>query len=532
MTEALGWFLAFVAWLTLCWLILVFFAVPLSLIALAAGLATGATLAALGYLRVYAGLADERFLTRPCDAPDNGPRPRARRPGAPYPFWDDGWPGYLAGQVERDIAAAAVWPWQRVLAIWTRARRTVGEWWFVLAVALPMALPPTAFLVAVAMGVWTGWAALAVAVEVVTAFPRLVRLALIVALRTGDSSVRWWHGMAATCPACRWVTWWPAYHCPGGTCDVVHRDLRPGRLGVLWHRCRCGIRLPTMILRAGRTLTPLCPSCGKLLFDLAGCVTDARIALSGGPGVGKTQLLMWATVSMAARTDLPADWEPADTLTGSWLRNTLDLLSQWPEGRPAPTAEPVQLTLRGGAPQRRYLHLADAGGGHFLNEAHDPALGHFSMTRRHLLVLDPTTIPSVRDRIVLAGSARAHDADGGKRPPDGTSEAQAELAYHLLVTQLSRFGARTRQCSLAIVVTNSDLLTAQGVRSRPDRAGSSSDEVRAWLRAVDMHNLIETAERDFGQVRYFFTGYDAEAADPAAPYFWLLGRHSRGLSVP
>jgi hypothetical protein len=513
--EGLGWWVFVgVVWLVACWLALVYLTVPLTLAAVAVGLSVGVVLAAIGYVRVCVGLEDEHVLIKPAAAVP-------RRPSAPYPYWDSGWPGYLTGQLERDITAAFSWSRRRVGTLWRKA----GEWARPhaeeLVVAFPVVPLPVGFLVAVTAGACGAWLAFATACEAAALVPRLARWAAIAALRAGDASVRWWHGAAATCPSCRRVTQLPAYHCRSDRCDEIHRDVRPGRLGVWWRRCECNERLPSTVLRAAPAMTPVCPACGSLLHERAGVARDARIAVSGGPAAGKTQLMMSAMAKMTDGTT----WRPADEFSTTWLHDARKLMAERPPRGPSPTGKPALLTLRDGiSPRKRYVHLIDVGGQQFIAAVSDLTLGHLRTTRRHLFVLDPTTIPLVRDRIdpALLGRRDADDADSAK----------AELPYHVLVAQLNRFGAPTRGCSLAIVITKADLLFKHCLAPQPDPSRTLSHRLRAWLCAVGLRNLVETAEQDFGEVRYFLVGLGMDRTVPVAPFTWLLNRHRRGATIP
>jgi len=530
MAEVGWWVLLGLVWLVACWLVLVYVSVPLTLVAVAAGLSVGTVLAAVGYLRVYVGVEDEQVLNKPASTLPRGS-------AAPYPYWDNGWPGYLTGQLERDIVSAFAWPRRQVRTLWGKAGEWAGPRSVGLAVALPVVPPPVGFLVAMTAGACGAWLAFAAASEALAVIPRLVRWAAIAALRTGDASVRWWRGAAATCPRCRGVTRLPAYRCDSRHRDRIHRDLRPGRLGVWWRRCHCDARLPSTILRAASALTPVCPACEYLLHERAGAAPDARIAMSGGPAAGKTQLVMSAMARMTDGEASPA-WEPADEYSTTWLHDAGELMARWPRRGPAPTAEPELLTLRDAtSPRKRYVHVIDVGGQHFVTAVRDPALRYLGTTRRHLFVLDPTTIPLVRDRIDPALLARRHaDHEDSRIAGTETSSAATELPYHLLVAQLNRFGARTRRCSLAVVITKADLLTKQGLAPDPDpdpdRAGTLSQALRGWLCAVGLRNLVETADHDFGKVRYFLVGLGMESTDPVAPFTWLLNRHRRGATIP
>jgi len=514
-------YLGIVAWGVACWLGLAFVTVPLALFAISAGLVYGAALTVGGYLQVYWGTEDGRILIRPdAESP--------RRPSAPYPHWDDAWPSYLSGQVERDIMAAAAWPLRQAHGLWAQGIDMAMSNGLILLALLPLAPAPFVFLVGVSAGTYGGWAALAAAIEAVTAISRGARLSAIGVLRAADSVARWWHGAAVTCPACRYVAWLPGYQCDQdendtgeddtSKCDTIHHDLRPGRLGVWIHRCRCGKALPTTIRRAGRALTPVCSNCDGPLYEQAGLAPDARIALSGGRGVGKTLLLMRAATELTSRSRL-APWEPGDDRTAAWLRHARQLLRQWPRFGPEPTEEPALLTFRRNVCGRQcYLYTADLDGRHFGSDKDNPALWQLGVTRRHLLVLDATVVPRVRDRIGLGASGAT------PRPAwTETSVATAERPYRLLVAQLGRLGARPHKCSLALVVTKADILARHG--AGPDGLG-----LRAWLRSVELHNLVMAAEHDFGRVRYFLVGKGQE--NPAEPFEWLLSQYPHGAARP
>jgi hypothetical protein len=515
-------FLGVIAWGVACWLGLAFVTVPLALFAISAGLLCGVALSVGGYLQVYWGTADRWVLIRP--DPES-----PRRPSSPYRYWDHAWPSYLSGQVERDIVAAREWPARQVRDLWEEGIGLAESGGPILLVLLPLTPAPLAFLLGVSAGTYGGWAALAAAIEVVVTISRGVRLSAIGVLRTADSLARWRQGAAVTCPACRYVAWLPAYRCheddddtgedETGTCRAVHRDLRPGRLGVWIHRCQCGKALPTTIRRAGRTLTPVCSNCSTPLYEQAGLVPDARIALSGGSGVGKTQLLMRAAAEMTSRSRT-APWEPADDQTAAWLRHARRQLRRWPERRPSPTREPALLTFRrGGDGQQYYFHTADLDGRHFESDHDDPALWQLGGTRRHLLVLDATVVPRVRDQIGPGVST-------GTTPRPAWTEtnvATAERPYRLLVAQLGRLGARPGKCSLAVVVTKADILAKHG-------AGPDGHELSAWLCSIELRNLVMAAKHDFGQVRYFLAGEGQE--NPAEPFEWLLRQYPRGAATP
>src|SRR5579864_9424742 len=158
MEEVGWWILVGLLWLAACWLLLVYMSVPLTLAAVAAGLSVGMILASVGYLRVFGGAEDARVVARPA-----GTVPRGS--AAPFPYWDDVWPGYLTAQLERDIMCALAWPSRKVAAMWGKSREWASPRRVVIAVALPVVPHPVGFLIAVTAGAYGAWLMFAAASE-------------------------------------------------------------------------------------------------------------------------------------------------------------------------------------------------------------------------------------------------------------------------------------------------------------------------------------------------------------------------------
>ena len=121
----------------------------------------------------------------------------------------------------------------------------------------------------------------------------------------------------------------------------------------------------------------------------------------------------------------------------------------------------------------------------------------------------------------------------GKRPDlawTETSMATVELPYRLLVAQLSRLGASSRRCSLALVVTKADILAAQRLAPELGGAESSANGLKEWLCSVELNKIVDAAEHDFADVGYFLIG--ERQKDSAAAFVWLLNQYPRGTGVP
>lgn len=333
--------------------------------------------------------------------------------------------------------------------------------------------------------------------------------------RAGDQLVRRFRGASGSCPSCYHVTMLPAFACPG--CGQVHRDIRPGRLGGLWRRCHCGTVLPTGVLRMARKSPPSCPRCEETLRAGAAVVTDVRLPVFGPVSAGKTRLVY--TGLLAVRDRVAAQGGVVDFVdedSKQAFDHAVALITAGGDTVKTPAGElPPAITARYTAGRRRaLLHLFDAAGEFYADRDDNTDLEFLDHAQGLVFVVDPFSIPWVRDRIgESSASAVVAKANPARESP--------ERVYHVTAKRLLDYGVATGKRRLAVTVVKSDLLA--GFSFAGDLTPGT---VRDWLMKVDLDNLVLSAEREFGEVRYFMVASMAgtssdDALSPAAPLAWL-----------
>ena len=206
---------------------------------------------------------------------------------------DLAWPFYPFRQARADLARVradlggrygklAKWP----LDTFFRGRHGSRFWWWFF---FPIPVVTLSWLLTTGLTALACFAVFA-AVNVVCACSdrRGPRCSVRAGPRDGAGPARPLHA-EASCPHCYHVMPWPAYRCPA--CSKLHRDLRPGQLGLFARRCDCGTLLPTMVLRAAWRLPAVCQKCAKPLRAGSGALRDIRILIFGDTSAGKTRFL-------------------------------------------------------------------------------------------------------------------------------------------------------------------------------------------------------------------------------------------------
>src|SRR6185437_14986980 len=110
-------------------------------------------------------------------------------------------------------------------------------------------------------------------------------------LRGADSALLRVKNIRMVCPACSERVPYPGYVCPDAGCARRHRDVRPGRFGIVRRRCQCGTRMSTLLLFGSSRMSAFCPHCGHPLEHRPGEAPEIVLPFFGATGAGKTRLL-------------------------------------------------------------------------------------------------------------------------------------------------------------------------------------------------------------------------------------------------
>ncbi|MEU1684786.1 hypothetical protein [Micromonospora sp. NPDC005707] len=434
---------------------------------------------------------------------------------------DRAWPQYFAAQVLLDVRALVERVQLIIREVWVRPHRwarahRVRTWW-------PFYVPVLAVQAGATLGAVAGLLGAGLVTAGVSTVAWLIGVPVVLLLRGVDAGWQTARGARASCRHCHQLATVPAYRCRGPhppghrlTGTDLHRDLRPGRLGVLWRRCGCGSLLPTSVLRAAfsRRVEACCPSCGEPLLAGAGVVTDVRLPVFGAASAGKTQLIMSALAGLeraAKRTGVEV------SLADEHSRQRHEMYARlMREGASPPKTEasgpPVAVTLRlTRGPRTALVHIFDAAGENLVDREQNARLAYLDHARSLIYVLDPFSVRRVRDEFESGAPEVFAAANPATYDP--------EDAYNATVQRLQEYGVRTDRRRLAFVVSKADLL--EKMSAGPEGPAG----VRAWLRANALGNLVLSAERDFREVRFFLvSGRDAGPDGGFGPANWILSR--------
>ncbi|MBB5872975.1 hypothetical protein F4553_006409 [Allocatelliglobosispora scoriae] len=510
-----------------CVLVLAFATLPIALIALPVGLAGGAGLALVRTSSVLLGRQPLTVIV----TPQMTAAAALKRKRKAHQTIDVAWAHYLTAQVFRDHRAAVAWLGRDIKKMWQSAYKPMASSDNVMVI---LAFWPLVVLVPIVLGAGTAGIVLGLAVitavgALVTAVARAIGVVVTMVLRAVGLIWQSAFRARASCPSCFAVTRLPAYRCPGPhpTGDNLHRRLEPGRLGVWWRRCSCGTRLPTTVLRTAYRLQAVCQMCGHPLHSGAGMARDVRIPVFGAASAGKTHLIMGGLVGVVSRNgDRGTEITMADPVSDGTYQQYLKLVeSDVSPPKTEVSRRPFAVTVLikgGGVPPSNLVHVFDAAGEALVDPSHNAEYSYLDLSRTLLFVLDPFSVPDVRDQAALSFPKVAALANAASRDP--------EESYNGTVNRLRGYGVKTEQKSVAFVLSKADLLVQMPIADGLVAGRSDSAAIRAWLTERRLENLVATVEHDFAKVRYFFvSAKDLGQHGAVAPFAWLLSQD--GLSL-
>lgn len=344
-------------------------------------------------------------------------------------------------------------------------------------------------------------------------------------LRIADSAVLRVKNIRMICPTCYERVPYPAYRCPNPRCERRHRDIRPGRLGILRRRCECGEPIRTLLLFGSAGMSACCPYGDHPLDHHPGKAPEIVLPFFGAAGAGKTRLLFSMVAQLQLWSEIPASGvgrrserltlEFGDDTTDRKLRNASTFLS--PEtamGKTLvelPRAYVIRLISRPGS---RLLHMFDAAGELYYSTERTQELGFLGKAKTFILVIDPLSVAAFWDRLLPEQQAELEAARSAAPPP--------ELAYQQTYQEIETMGVQLKKARLAVVFSRADLID--------EPAG----DIASWARdELGLGNLVRSARLNFREARFFHTA--AVMTDgtmhPSIPALmrWVLARNGVGL---
>jgi ABC-type phosphonate transport system ATPase subunit len=339
-------------------------------------------------------------------------------------------------------------------------------------------------------------------------------------LRGVDSAMLWVKNVRMVCPHCYERVAYPAYDCPGAGCSRRHRDVRPGKFGILRRRCSCSASMNTLLLLGSSRMAAFCPhpGCGKSLEHRPGEAPEIILPFFGATGAGKTRLLLSMVTQLQKWTDqgqLKAEFADSSTTralasAGQVLRSGSSTAGTSVE---LPRANVIRLNLKKGT---RILQMYDAAGERFYNTERTQELRYLDKAQTFILVIDPLSVEAFWQQLPIGSQA--------KLSRDRSAAPSPELAYQQTHQQIEAMGVKLTKVRLAVVFSRADLIGAP--------AGEAAD----WARnELGLGNLIRSITQNFKEARYFRTAAisdgDGHVHESIAVLMrWVLTRE--GVELP
>jgi hypothetical protein len=325
----------------------------------------------------------------------------------------------------------------------------------------------------------------------------LTVLTVSYATRYVDTAMRYVRGVVMRCPNARCsrrVRPYPAYRCPG--CGELHRDIRPGPYGLVMRTCKCGERLPTLLLIGAGRLTAVCQQCGNDLPAGFGTAPEIFIPVFGSANAGKTRLIFMLAMAfeqMAAegRISLINDDETERRLAA--IRESLEV-SKNTAPTLAKSPEPYIFRLKVGL-NKRIIYLFDAAGEMHYRLISLDELGYLDKGNTLIYVIDPLATDRFWDG--LPAEEKEHMSAAR------SSREDMEIAYEQTREHMRRMGRPAKEIKFAFALSKADLISKSTDWSSPTK-----DELRQIVQGpsgMDMGNVVVEASQSFKSVDFFLT---------------------------
>lgn len=331
------------------------------------------------------------------------------------------------------------------------------------------------------------------------------------------------------CPHCYAAFRLPYFRCPH--CGEVHKNLIPGRCGILVAKCTCGHFIPCSVLSHRSKLVGVCPN-PKCEKDLA--ASNARqffIQIIGGNSSGKT-----AFSAAFQHQYLKLAQDNGGYIISGEPKDVFDALeSMYTNGLTEPSS-PFEVS------SYNYVHHLKGTAAHslifndipdevLLSEEYEKSPLNFGYTDGIIIIIDPLSVASLRNECIRQGDTSALS---------GFSTDNCEAIIVDFINKFSEIvGRPARKMSdipVAVLIAKSDIkrikssiglpkIKAQ-FKKEPEKYSSdlsvARDEIcRSFLNDIGLANVVNNLESVFSDVCYFpisAVGHTPEAGVAFEPF--------------
>lgn len=328
----------------------------------------------------------------------------------------------------------------------------------------------------------------------------------------------------SACPGCHQTCVLPHFVCP--KCGVLHRRLFPNQFGCLFHRCKCGQRLPASFWNGRAALKALCPVCGESLDEAQ--ARPVCVPLIGRPGSGKSEFLVRACQEVLRF--VPANGGQAQIHPEDRSRYAA-LVSALAAGALPKTADRLPRALRmtltpPKAKVAQQVYLYDPAGEVFAEVDGLAAHSFYQFASGYIMCIDLSKL----------SAATASGSETAEAPSEGSSEEAAWVAETVdrWRMALEKSGAiepgQKATVPLAVILAKADQIRSHPpVEPKSDQGEDS--RCRECLREMRAEVITHKLQQSFANVRYFFAGRSVGkgSAEPSGngrrvsePLLWIL----------
>lgn len=208
------------------------------------------------------------------------------------------------------------------------------------------------------------------------------------------------------CPSCKSKYFIPTYICP--SCGARHSDLTPGKYGAFFRTCQCGKKLPAHFLLRRDRLEAECPNCGHSLSGTGN--RPLCVPIIGGRSSGKTAFITAFSCEfierVAPRNGMEIQHYNKENhdfyekvLRSHYLNGTSMQSKEATDIKAASSVAFSFMVHHKKMKPDRLIQIYDIAGETFVNNTENELQLHYTYSEGIVFVLDPLSIPSIRNRL-------------------------------------------------------------------------------------------------------------------------------------